>query len=365
MASETPTLFGVVDNLIEKDKKGKILELLAAGADINERNDTRETPLHRAAVYSSVDAIRVLLAKGADIHARDEAGKTVLHRAALFGEIEDMRSTVEALVAAGLDINTPDDSGAAPLFMAAGRGEADLVGIFLGFGADPNAQLNQTSALQIAATGKHTETTRLLLQNGADSSWFHDETNTMRRLILEDGEPEIIRLLRSPPKTKKTGDHKWWQFWKSPAPDIASELESPAPVELMTFDSPRLFKGDIPEICFVCAPFGGSAPADLDDWPKNTQALAAASLLNITDGDEFDRLREKFEGVVTILIPDIEAQEVLADMPTSGSMLHRASAVMAQQLDNAPTEWECHAMAFQQDALGRCSPVGVLFAFKK
>lgn len=55
-----------------------IERLIQVGADINAKARNDETPLHKAADYGNIDAVRVLLAHGADPNSVDTAGKTPL-----------------------------------------------------------------------------------------------------------------------------------------------------------------------------------------------------------------------------------------------------------------------------------------------
>ena len=57
--------------------------LLAAGADVNARNNYGDTPLHEASCHGHMDVVRALLAAGADLGARNDDGYTPLHEASL------------------------------------------------------------------------------------------------------------------------------------------------------------------------------------------------------------------------------------------------------------------------------------------
>ncbi|KAI0026616.1 ankyrin repeat-containing domain protein, partial [Vararia minispora EC-137] len=66
-----------------------VRSLLAAGEDIEARDDGGSTALHIAAKEGRVDIIvRLLLDGGADIDALSPSGMTALHYAVLYGHIE-------------------------------------------------------------------------------------------------------------------------------------------------------------------------------------------------------------------------------------------------------------------------------------
>jgi hypothetical protein len=65
--------------------------LLEHGADVNVRDNCRETPLHVAARYGRVEFVRVLLEHGADVGAVGEDGKTALQVASNEGHDEVMK----------------------------------------------------------------------------------------------------------------------------------------------------------------------------------------------------------------------------------------------------------------------------------
>ena len=97
---------------------------LAAGADVNAKEEYGVTPLHRVAYEGHKEIAELLIAKGADVDAKDKQGWTPLHFAAQFGHKE----VVELLIAKGADLNAKDDDddGKTPLDYADGE-IADLL----------------------------------------------------------------------------------------------------------------------------------------------------------------------------------------------------------------------------------------------
>ena len=52
--------------------------LLTHGAEVNEKDDTGETPLHKASYRVHKDVVELLLAHGADVNAKTKADETPL-----------------------------------------------------------------------------------------------------------------------------------------------------------------------------------------------------------------------------------------------------------------------------------------------
>ena len=89
--------------------------------------------LHRAAKTGDIEVLNALLAAGADVDGRDDRGWTALMHA-----VNEGQGPVTELLLAGPvdpDIRAPD--GATALFMAVSRGGADIVALLREAGADP------------------------------------------------------------------------------------------------------------------------------------------------------------------------------------------------------------------------------------
>ena len=111
---------------------------LAAGTDVNAKDDNGWTPLHFAVYYGHKEIVELLIAKGADVNAKDNNGWTPLH----FAAGRDHKEIVELLIAKGANVNAKDNNGWTPLFYAAaktGSGHKEIVELLIVNDADVNA----------------------------------------------------------------------------------------------------------------------------------------------------------------------------------------------------------------------------------
>ena len=123
--------------------------LLAAGVDLDVNADGRML-LHVAAGGHDTTVLDLLLAAGADVNARDQYGETPLHEAARYsgwreigrGAVADLgTAVVEALLAAGADVHARSNGGWTPLHAAADSTlNPAVVEVLLSAGADPDAR---------------------------------------------------------------------------------------------------------------------------------------------------------------------------------------------------------------------------------
>lgn len=100
--------------------------------DVDERNDSEETPLHCATEPGSA---RLLLAAGADVNAVSAVGLTPLHAAIL----QENTGLTRILVEAGANLDIKSDEGVSPLISASELGCTESVRLLAEEGADLEA----------------------------------------------------------------------------------------------------------------------------------------------------------------------------------------------------------------------------------
>ena len=118
--------------------------LIAAGADVEARNELDQRPLHVAAQYGRPTVVKLLIARGADAGASSWRAHTPLHAASCgLGDQSTIEARIEIakmLLAAGADVNARErGSGFTPLRCATSyeSRNAGMAGLLLAHGADP------------------------------------------------------------------------------------------------------------------------------------------------------------------------------------------------------------------------------------
>ena len=150
-----------------------ITALVQAGADVNARDGSDNTPLHEAAANGTPGVVRALLEAGAEVDARPRrfdpysgAASTPLHYAARNPDPE----VAAALLEAGADVNARGRDGETPLHYAAQNRNPALAQLLLDAGADVNAPGSDglTPLHSAAAGNSNPAVLAVLLAAGAD-----------------------------------------------------------------------------------------------------------------------------------------------------------------------------------------------------
>ena len=120
----------------------EVKRLVAAGADVNATETVYggERALHWA-VHGGSGVVRALIAAGANLEARNDQSATALHEALLVND-DDNSAALLALLVAGADVTAQRSNGTTALHMAVSVDYphgARAIWLLRSFGADPNA----------------------------------------------------------------------------------------------------------------------------------------------------------------------------------------------------------------------------------
>ncbi|MDE2794833.1 MAG: ankyrin repeat domain-containing protein [Gemmatimonadota bacterium] len=185
-----------------------VRRLLDLGADVNEPGLIAPPLYHAASQGDNPELIAVLLAAGADVNASSRGGQSPLHGAARSGG----PGVIAALVAAGADVDTRDGSGATPLHRAVEAKVPANVAALLEAGADVRSRVHEgDTPLHLSAQWPRRWTIRLddppadpadtlmvnaLAAAGADIDARNDRGETPLHVATRNGhQPVVDKLL--------------------------------------------------------------------------------------------------------------------------------------------------------------------------
>lgn len=133
--------------LIAQNQTPLIQAFIASGIDVNTIDQKRVSPIHYAAYFGHLDALRMLINRGANIHAAVFGGWTALHFSAFGGHVE----ASSLLISMGIPINVKDIGGETPIFYAIEGNHLKMVQWFVERGANlQHANNNGETPLSIA-----------------------------------------------------------------------------------------------------------------------------------------------------------------------------------------------------------------------
>lgn len=176
--------------------------LLAAGADIHERDQKGRTALFRVCRVGQTEKVLMLLAAGADPNTTDLKGEAPLQAAARYGNLDCVRALLQAGAAlnycpppAVIDANNHFDYSESALCSAA-RKSPPAAQLLLELGADPNAVTQSKKYPLLAAIfAGNEEVVRLLLKHGAALKITDEQGRTPLHYAVSTPKPDMIKLL--------------------------------------------------------------------------------------------------------------------------------------------------------------------------
>lgn len=195
-ATKDPVSAALADNfahLIRANDLDGLRQLATGSAAVNAEDKLHNKPLHYAAIYGSVDSVRILLNAAADPNARNQQGATPLVYAAW--NFEKTRLLVEK----GAQVNVATRTGVTPLMVASSaHGNVATVRYLIDHGADVHAVDELlTDALIRAGFQSDPEVAKALLDKGADPHHADKAGYTALQGALSFSDSERVRLLLS------------------------------------------------------------------------------------------------------------------------------------------------------------------------
>ena len=153
---------------IEAGDRKKALEMIAAGANVNQAQPDGTTPLHWATYRVDRELVERLLKRGAKADVVNRYGASPLHEAVRLASPE----LTGILLEAGADANAANEDGMTALMLTARTGNVAVAELLVKAGADVNRveQYKGQSAVMWAAGENHPEMVAFLVASGADVS---------------------------------------------------------------------------------------------------------------------------------------------------------------------------------------------------
>ncbi|XP_067878506.1 kinase D-interacting substrate of 220 kDa-like isoform X2 [Heterodontus francisci] len=149
---------------VEEENITAFKALLEKYKDVDERNESGQTPLMLAAEQGNLEIVQELLKRGANCNLEDADNWTALISAAKEGHLE----IVSGLINFNANLEHRDMGGWTALMWAAYKGHTEISRLLLQKGANPNITGQYSVYPIIWAAGRgHHEIVELLLQHGA------------------------------------------------------------------------------------------------------------------------------------------------------------------------------------------------------
>ena len=182
-------MFAAIDQGKELVAEGLLLQAMP---NLDARNASGETVLHRAVEKDMKELVQAIVKAGANLRARSASGETVLHLAAMHTD----PAQVAFLLASGADPKARNDEGETPLHWAALSGNAPVASLLLEHGTDPDiADIRGNRPLHAAADSGNMAMVKFILSRSSDPRAKNRAGHTAEDVANERSRPEIARLL--------------------------------------------------------------------------------------------------------------------------------------------------------------------------
>ncbi len=138
------------------------------------------------------EEVYILIKKGANINAKEKYTKLSVLMVALQ---EDQKWIIDDLLKKGAKVNGRDSVGRTPLYYAVKAKNSEAAEKLIKKGAKFKTEFNE-DMLILAVAQKDSKTARLLIENGHDLKYKHEQFNmTAGDFAILAGLPEIVKLI--------------------------------------------------------------------------------------------------------------------------------------------------------------------------
>lgn len=167
-----------------------VRELLKTKAEVGQLNNRNETPLYLASHNGHVGIVAQLLGAGAVVDVRNCKGETPLYASVAHLEV------VKKLLEAHADVDAPNESDSTPLHNAAKLGNAGVVELLLQNGANPRAtnESNETP-LHVASWKGNVAIMKAFLEYGANVNAATYGGATPLHMAADKGNADAVQCL--------------------------------------------------------------------------------------------------------------------------------------------------------------------------
>jgi Ankyrin repeats (3 copies)/Ankyrin repeat len=172
------------DNLVNE-----VSDLIAAGADVNEKTKYSETPLRVASIKSRFDVVKLLFEQGAN---PEHLKWTSTFHAIAFGSSDELAKIFNE----EKDLNIRDTWDRTPFLLAVQVGDIEKVKVLLDSGANlHDVWRSDKNALEFAIQSDNADMLNFLIEQGLDSEKYNDFGYTPLIQACEDNAVNCVKAL--------------------------------------------------------------------------------------------------------------------------------------------------------------------------
>lgn len=169
-------------------------QLVQGGASINLANEKKETPLHTAVASTSLEVAKILIKAKARVDVPDHQGMTTLHQAVASESMDIVRLM---LTSNSTHVNSKEKlMGRTPLLLACSGSHQKLAPLLLSHGADANLTTNyRKTVLHLAATAGNTHALNAVIKHASNLNALTTNNKTPLHCAVSAGHQEAVRTL--------------------------------------------------------------------------------------------------------------------------------------------------------------------------